>query len=57
MGHATFDPTVTALGNNTGIVVPREIIDQLGSGRRPDVLVNLNGYEDRNTVGVMGAAT
>ena len=49
-----FDTTVTASGNNTGIVVPDEIIEQLGAGRRPGVVVNVNGYEYRNTVGVMG---
>jgi len=49
----TFDTTVTATGNNTGIVVPDEAIEQLGAGRRPAVVVNVNGYEYRNTVGVM----
>jgi Bacteriocin-protection, YdeI or OmpD-Associated/Domain of unknown function (DUF1905) len=49
-----FDTTVTATGNNTGIVVPDELIERLGAGRRPAVVVNLNGYEYRNTVGVMG---
>jgi hypothetical protein len=50
----TFETTVAATGNNTGIVVPDEVIEQLAAGRRPPVLVNLNGYEYRNTVGVMG---
>jgi hypothetical protein len=50
----TFDTTVTAAGNNTGIVVPDNLIDELGAGRRPAVVVNVNGYEYRNTVGVMG---
>lgn len=49
-----FDTTVTATGNNTGIVVPGNLIEQLGAGRRPAVIVNVNGYEYRNTVGVMG---
>jgi hypothetical protein len=51
---AAFDTTVTASGNNTGIVVPDEVIEQLGAGRRPAVVVNVNGYEYRSTVGVMG---
>jgi hypothetical protein len=34
-----FDATVTAAGNNTGIVVPDEIIERLGAGRRPAVVV------------------
>lgn len=50
----TFDTTVTATGNNTGIVVPDEMIERLGAGRRPAVVVNVNGYEYRSTVGVMG---
>ena len=50
----TFETTVAASGNNTGIVVPDEVIEQLAAGKRPPVLVNVNGYEYRNTVGVMG---
>jgi hypothetical protein len=49
-----FDTTVTAMGNNTGIVVPADVIERLGAGKRPSVVVNVNGYEYRNTVGVMG---
>jgi hypothetical protein len=49
-----FDATVTASGKNTGIVVPNEVIERLGAGKRPAVMVNVNGYEYRNTVGVMG---
>jgi hypothetical protein len=50
----TFETTVAASGNNTGIVVPGEAIEQLAAGKRPPVLVNVNGYEYRNTVAVMG---
>ena len=49
-----FQTTVAATGNKTGIVVPDELIERLGAGRRPAVAVNLNGYEYRNTVGIMG---
>jgi len=49
-----FDTTVKAAGNNTGIVVPDDAIDQLGAGRRPPVKVSVNGYEYRSTVAVMG---
>ena len=48
-----FDTTVAAAGNNTGIVVPDDLIESLGAGRRPAVLVNVNGYDYRTTVGVM----
>lgn len=50
----TFETTVAVIGNNTGIVVPEEAIEQLAAGKRPAVLVDVNGYEYRNTVGVMG---
>jgi hypothetical protein len=53
-GSATFETTVAATGNNTGIVVPGEIIEELGAGKRPPVLVDVNGYEYRSTVAVMG---
>lgn len=45
---------LTATGNNTGIVIPAELIEQLGARRRPALLVNVNGYEYHSTVGVMG---
>src|SRR5271167_784052 len=50
----TFDTTVTATGNNTGIVVPDDVLDRLGAGRRPAVVVNVNGYEYRTAIGSMG---
>ncbi len=53
-GSVSFEATVTATGNNTGIVVPDEVIEQLAAGRRPPVLVSVNGYEYRTTAGVMG---
>ncbi|WP_344753266.1 YdeI/OmpD-associated family protein [Gryllotalpicola koreensis] len=51
---AEFDTTVVLTGNNTGIVVPDDVIERLGAGRRPAVIIDLNGYEYRSTVGVMG---
>lgn len=50
---ASFATTLTAMGNNTGIEVPEEIIEQLGAGRRPPLEVVVNGYRFRTTVGVM----
>ncbi len=52
---ATFETTVTSIGNNTGIEVPEEVLEQLGAGKRPPVLVDLGGYEYRTTAGVMGS--
>lgn len=51
---ATFETILTASGNNTGIVVPDSVIEQLGAGKRPPVVVEVNGYEYRSTVAVMG---
>ena len=40
----------------TGLPVPPEVIDALGAGKRPPVVVTINGgYTYRSTVGVMGA--
>jgi hypothetical protein len=39
----TFETTVSASGNNTGIAVPPEIIEQLAAGSRSPVLVTVNG--------------
>ncbi|HEY5185604.1 MAG TPA: YdeI/OmpD-associated family protein, partial [Actinomycetes bacterium] len=38
----------------TGIEVPPGVIESLGGGKRPAVVVALNGYSYRTTVGVMG---
>ena len=51
--EATFETTLSASGNNTGIAVPAEVIEQFEHGKRPPVLVNVNGYEYRSTVAVM----
>ncbi len=52
--RASFKTTLSAMGNNTGIEVPESVIEGLGAGKRPPVLVKVNGYEYQNTVGVMG---
>jgi hypothetical protein len=38
----------------TGIRIPNEIVEGLGSGKRPAVTVTINGFTYRNTVAVMG---
>ena len=40
-------------GTTTGIVVPPEVIAQLAGGGRPALVVSVNGYAYRTTVGVM----
>lgn len=38
----------------TGIQVPAEVVENLRSGKRPHVLVTINGYTYRSTVAPMG---
>jgi hypothetical protein len=38
----------------TGIRIPDEIVEALGAGKRPPILVTINGYTYRNTVAVYG---
>lgn len=38
----------------TGFEVPAEIVASLGKGKRPPVVVTVNGYRYRNTVAVFG---
>jgi hypothetical protein len=49
-----FETTMSLSGNNTGIEVPPDLIDDLGAGKKPPVIVTVNGYEYRSTVAVMG---
>ena len=36
-----------------GFVVPAEVVEALGAGKRPPVRVTINGYTYRNTVAVL----
>src|SRR2546426_6880355 len=36
----------------TGFRVPAEVVESLGAGKRPPVLVTINGFTYRNTVAV-----
>ncbi len=50
-----FQTTLRRFGpNNTGIEVPDEVVAALGRGRRPKVVVTVNGYTYRSTVAPMG---
>jgi hypothetical protein len=49
----TFDTTLSAFGNNTGIELPPEVLEQLGAGKRPALNVEVNGFSFRTTAGVM----
>lgn len=42
--------------NATGIVVPADVIAELGTSKKPKVVVSINDYTYRSTVAVMGGA-
>lgn len=50
----SFNTTILQLGNNTGINVPDEVVEKLGAGKKPPVIVTVNDYTYRNTIAVMG---
>ena len=54
MAVVKFSTTMFQMGNNTGIEVPADVVTALGAGKRPPVVVNVNGYEYRSTVAPMG---
>ncbi|MBF4461446.1 MULTISPECIES: DUF1905 domain-containing protein [unclassified Rathayibacter] len=49
-----FTTTLFQMGRNTGIEVPPEVLEALGGGKRPAVIVEVNGYRYESTVGAMG---
>ncbi len=50
-----FRATVTLGGKTaTGIQVPDEVVEELGSGKRPPVVVTIGAYTYRTTVAPMG---
>lgn len=52
-----FHATIERSGKTaTGIRIPDEIVEALGSGKRPQVRVTINGFTYRSTVAVMGGA-
>ena len=50
-----FRTTILTAGKTaTGIEVPADVVEALGSSKRPPVRVTINGYTYRNTIAVMG---
>ena len=50
-----FTTTLELAGKTaTGFRVPANVVEALGRGKRPPVLVTINGYTYRNTVAVYG---
>jgi hypothetical protein len=50
-----FTTTLELAGKTaTGFRVPPSVVEALGKGKRPPVIVTINGYSYRNTVAVYG---
>jgi Bacteriocin-protection, YdeI or OmpD-Associated/Domain of unknown function (DUF1905) len=50
-----FTTTLELSGKTaTGFRVPASVVEALGKGKRPPVIVTINGYSYRNTVAVYG---
>lgn len=53
MTKQSFKTTLHQMGNNTGIVVPPEIVEALGGGKKPAVSVTVNGFAYRGSIATM----
>jgi hypothetical protein len=49
-----FKTNILQSGNNTGIEVPPEVVEGLGGGKKPAVVVTIGSYSYRSTIAVMG---
>ena len=49
-----FKTDILLSGNNTGIEVPPEVVEGLGGGKKPAVIVTIGSYSYRSTIAVMG---
>jgi hypothetical protein len=53
-----FRTTMLSAGKTAlGFEVPPDVVDALGAGKRPPVVVTMNGYSYRNTVAVYGGVS
>ncbi len=53
MSKVSFKTTLHQMGNNTGIVVPPEVVEKLGGGKKPAVSVAVNGFAYKGSIGTM----
>ena len=50
-----FQTTIEQSGKTaTGLVVPEQVVERLGAGKKPAVSVTINGYTYRSTIASMG---
>jgi hypothetical protein len=48
-----FTTTLVGEGNKAGIVVPEDVVRALHAGKRPPVIVTINGHSYRSSIAVM----
>jgi hypothetical protein len=53
-GARTFRTRIVQIGHNTGIHVPDDVVEALGAGKRPLVVVRVEGHTYRSAVASMG---
>ncbi len=51
---ASFKTVILQNGNNTGIEVPPAVVEKLGAGKKPPVVVNIKKFTYRSTIATMG---
>jgi hypothetical protein len=49
----TFKARVIPSGNATGVEIPKDVVEALGSGARPPITVTINGHTWRSRVALM----
>ena len=49
-----FTTTIVGDGNKAGIEIPSSVVEALGAGRKPPVVVTINGRSYRSSIAVMG---
>jgi len=50
----TFTTTVIPAGNATGVVVPPQIVEALGAGKRPKVVITIHDHSWRSSIASKG---
>ena len=49
-----FKTTILQTGNNTGIPVPADIVEELGAGKKPAVVITIGTFSYRSSIASMG---
>ena len=49
-----FKTSILQTGNNTGIEIPAEVVEGLGGGKKPAVVITIGSYSYRSSIAVMG---